>query len=79
MKSLTALLLLLSVSATAQEVLDLGKIHIHGKFRGPKIQVIESDRMSSETAQALGGFELKELEERLLQPTPAFANMEAKK
>lgn len=66
------LALLLAVSSVwGAQVIDLGSQEIQGHFRGPELQLFDSDQLSEETASRILYSSLKQLEERLLKSEPA--------
>lgn len=69
-KLLILVTLVVSSVSFGQEVIDLGKVLIQGKMRGPEVQVIESDRMGHEAAGQFMQFQLRNMEKELLRHEP---------
>jgi len=63
-------LLALSQPAWAGEVIDLGKMEVRGKVRGPEVQLIDPSEMKEKSAQRLTQMQLSQLEKDLLQHQP---------
>lgn len=57
-------------SAHAAQVLDLGKLQVQAKQRGPDIQIVDPLKLSGESAKNIADARLKEIEKELLLPAP---------
>lgn len=53
-----------------RQIIDLGKLEIEGKIRGPEVHVIDSSRISSQSAGQLVRWQIETLERELLKPDP---------
>lgn len=61
-------------AAMAGQVIDLGKMEVRGKIRGPEVQVIDADTMKDKTAKRYAQSQLQSMEESLLRHTPPTAS-----
>ncbi len=64
------LFLALSPSVFGGQVIDLGKIEISGAVRGPKIRVVESEKINVQTKSKFIGWYMKVIEKKLLTESP---------
>lgn len=58
--------LILAISATGA-VLDLGKLEVKGKVRGPDLSIVESETISERTISNVSINQLEELELKILK------------
>lgn len=63
---LTWMIMLVSLSAFAGEVIDVGKYKVQGTMRGPEVQYIDADRVDVNTASKMVQDQLKSMENELL-------------
>ncbi len=76
--TLWTLAVLWAQSAFAAQVLDLGKLQVQAKQRGPDIQIVDPLKLSGQSAKNIADARLREIEKELLVPFADTAASEAK-
>jgi len=66
------LLVVGSLNAQANEVIDLGNLEVQGDVRRPLVQLVESQKFQRQYQEALAKKSLKDLETELLMPNEEF-------
>ncbi len=71
MRGILVYLALITVASTfGGEVIDLKKLEVEGKMRGPEFDFIESNRISEEMTLVIWESEMETLEKALTKPSP---------